>query len=589
MSTAAELFTYNRENFKFNKEIQQKSLHMQQNMRVRQVLLFREDLRDLFDLTVSKMDSYMMVNVLLMGITVEMYFKGRAPSEVPGWLFWCWGISLSGSFFFMFFSTWLALHASVFAQTYMARCLSQWLRLPVAPREEIDLASARLEEFERSSFLDFVRPPVVLPMNERGNPTGAFAGKDLASHWNEFNEHFIMFNKLHVKWQSHEAYARVSMCFGTNMLLSAMSYFALTYYSVDYENPWIGSTFVVLATLAQIIHLRMSLTLSQSEHYVQILLVTVSPLCVTVAAALSSQLDPVTGAVVVPTSAIVVACVGFVFNFFWILFFLVQTYHDEDGLPMKFSTVWCLKILGLGEETIRDIEEPRVDFPGFIEPTSNPMERRPLNTYNVNSDSNVAESLLPPPDLVDACRKLEGNLSRLFAYWLGLSRTLSSEELAQVETLKVSFDENSRILSKLIKTNSQPHDSVVSDPKWVRLTYEADDGKSAPYLVNPETGEIRWEKESNEKPENGVNVEEGLLLITEQLEKYRNIVRKFDYASRRNKASKRNNHEKPPKWPWEFFRIGAVLILIGWASAFVETILDRVGLEGVFSNKTAAS
>ena len=103
MSTAAELFKYNRENFKFNKELRQRKLHMQQNMRVRQVLLYREDLKDLFELTIGKMDSYMMVNVLLLGITAEMYYKGRAPLDVPGWLFWSWGISLAGAFFFLLF------------------------------------------------------------------------------------------------------------------------------------------------------------------------------------------------------------------------------------------------------------------------------------------------------------------------------------------------------------------------------------------------------------------------------------------------------------------------------------------------------
>lgn len=321
MSTAAELFSYNRENFKFNKELRQKSLHMQQNMRIRQVLLFREDLRDLFELTVGKMDSYMMVNVLLMGITAEMYFKGRAPIDVPGWLFWYWGISLAGSFFFLMFSTWLALHASVHAQTYMARCLTQWLRLPVPSIDEINAASARLEDYEKSSFLDFVRLPVVLPMRETGKNDAGQTHKDLSTHWTEFSEHFTLFNTLHTKWQSHEAYARVSMCFGTNMLLSALSYFALTYYSVDYANPWAGSVFVILVIVAQLIHLRMSLTLSEREHYLQVVLVIAPPLCATTAAALSSTVDAITGTIKVPDSAVIIACIGYVFQFCWILFF----------------------------------------------------------------------------------------------------------------------------------------------------------------------------------------------------------------------------------------------------------------------------
>lgn len=64
MSAVTDLFSYNRENFKFNKEQRQKNLYFQQNMRVRQVLLYRQDLRDLFELTIGKMDSYMVRLIL---------------------------------------------------------------------------------------------------------------------------------------------------------------------------------------------------------------------------------------------------------------------------------------------------------------------------------------------------------------------------------------------------------------------------------------------------------------------------------------------------------------------------------------------
>ena len=127
---AAELFSYNRENFKFNKELRQKKIYQQQYLRVHQILLYRDDLRDLFGLTIGKMDAYMMVNVLLLGCAAEMYFKGKTPETVPEFLFWFWGVSLAASFFFLFYSTWLAIQASVLSHTYMARCLTQWLRLP---------------------------------------------------------------------------------------------------------------------------------------------------------------------------------------------------------------------------------------------------------------------------------------------------------------------------------------------------------------------------------------------------------------------------------------------------------------------------
>jgi hypothetical protein len=603
MSTATELFNYNRENFKFNKELRQKRLHMEQNMRIRQVLLFRQDLKDLFELTIGKMDSYIMVNVLLLGITAEMYFKGRAPLDVPSWLFWFWGISLAGSFFFILYSTWLALHASVHAQTYMARCLTQWLRLPVPSIEEINSASARLEEYEKSSLLDFVRPPVVVPEADKDGKLMTNLQKDLSTHWNEFSDHFTLFNTLHTKWQSHEAYARVSMCFGTNMLLSAFSYFALAYYTIDYEDPWIGSLLVVLSTLAQIIHLRMSLSLSEREHYLQLVLVLVPPVCVAIAAALSSSVDAVTGTVRVPTSAVVLACVACLFQFAWILFFMYQTNHDDDGLPMKFSTVWCLEIVGQGIETIRDIEEPRVDFPGFIQPTSDPTDR-PLNTYDVSHTNamsamkkSAADSTSVPDDVAASCKALEAKLQRLFAYWAHQTHDLTDQELAHIEELKAEFDADSALLAKSMRSSRRRQNSSLrasgivtgateASPEevignWVRLTYESDDGINAPYSINPETGEIRWEDAGQDTLRMEIN--RGLSLIPEQLEKYHETVRKVEYSSRRDKALQRRDKLKPPKWPWELFRSGAVVILLAWIGALIETVLDKLGYEPAFT------
>ena len=560
-------------------------------------MLYRQDLKDLFELTVGKMDSYMIVNVLMLGITAEMYFKGRAPLDVPGWLFWYWGVSLSGSFFFILFSIWLALHASVLAQTYMARCLTQWLRLPIPSMEEINAASARLEEYENNSFLDFVRPPVVVPMGEQMGNNQANRRrdhKDLSSHWTEFSEHFTLFNSLHTKWQSHEAYARVSMCFGTNQLLSAFSYFALTYWSVDYENPWIGAVFVALATLAQLIHIRMSLNLTEREHYLGVALVVLPPVCVTVAAALCSNVDEVTGTVHVPTSAVIVACIGYVIQFGWVLFFLFQTYHDADGLPMKFSTVWCLEILGFGIETMRDIEEPRVDFPGFIQPSTDPSDR-PLNTYNVTSPDDTkknpdGETVLPL-DILNSCKSLEAKLQRLFAYWARNSHELTLEELSHIEELKAAFDEDTELLQKSLDTQEtsqrKSEGGIASESlpereqAWVRLAYESDEGTHAPYLLNPETGEIKWEANANDTLLMEIN--RGLSLLPEQLEKYHENVQKIEYANRRDYALKRQKNIKPPKWPWEFFRTGGVLILISWLSALIETILDQAGVGPHFS------
>jgi hypothetical protein len=582
---AAELFSYNRENFKFNKELRQKKIYQQQYLRVHQVLLYRDDLRDLFGLTIGKMDAYMMVNVLLLGCAAEMYFKGKTPATVPEFLFWFWGVSLAASFFFLFYSTWLAIQASVLSHTYMARCLTQWLRLPVPSISEINAGSSRLEDYEKNTFLDFVRPPVVVPMGKKmGNNRIENAGlkKDLSTHWTEFIEHFELFNSLHNKWQSHEAYARVGMCLGTYELLCAFSYFALIYVAIEYQNPFVGGVFVILTTAAQLIFIRMSLNSTRTEHYVYTVLIVLEPILVLVACILSNGRDAIDRSVIVPQSAQIIACVGYVSHFLLTWFFHRQTYHDDDGLPMKFSTVWCINILGFDMETIRDIEEPRVDFPGFVQPARDPRDR-PLNTYDLshagNDDNKInkdEQNASLPSDVIESCRKLEAYIQRLFGYWGRKSHELSSEELAQIEELKEAFSSDSEILrdsvqshmNRLIKQGvsaslHKPVPGIATDSpgngqNWIRLAYETD--------------EIQWESGIDDAL--AMEIARGLSLLPEQLEMYHANVRKIEYASKREHALERQKSHKPPTWVWRMFQSGMISTQLCWIAAFLILILE---------------
>ena len=53
---AQQIFKYNRENFMFDKELRIEREFQGQDMRIKQFSLYREDIEDLVDLTVGKMD-----------------------------------------------------------------------------------------------------------------------------------------------------------------------------------------------------------------------------------------------------------------------------------------------------------------------------------------------------------------------------------------------------------------------------------------------------------------------------------------------------------------------------------------------------
>ena len=76
-------------------------------------------------------------------------------------MFWMWAVSIGSSMMYLFLSVWFAVHASVVAQMFSARILTQWLRLPIPGPEQIDAGAPKLEEFEKAPAKQILRVPVI--------------------------------------------------------------------------------------------------------------------------------------------------------------------------------------------------------------------------------------------------------------------------------------------------------------------------------------------------------------------------------------------------------------------------------------------
>jgi hypothetical protein len=67
-------------------------------MRIKQFELYREDIRDLVELTVAKMDNYLIVNTLQLGFCVALYTEGRLENhpgehpDYPPWMQWLYQV-----------------------------------------------------------------------------------------------------------------------------------------------------------------------------------------------------------------------------------------------------------------------------------------------------------------------------------------------------------------------------------------------------------------------------------------------------------------------------------------------------------------
>eukprot|EP00933_Yihiella_yeosuensis_P017498 TRINITY_DN14598_c0_g1_i4.p1 TRINITY_DN14598_c0_g1~~TRINITY_DN14598_c0_g1_i4.p1 ORF type:complete len:940 (-),score=205.34 TRINITY_DN14598_c0_g1_i4:292-3111(-) len=285
-TAAKTAFSYNRENFLWDRQMRLRKEFKVQKFRVEQAELWRKDVRDLISLTEYKMHVYLLVNVLLLGFSVTLWCQGKLPNTTPNWLMMGSALSICCSFMFILLSVWMAMHAAVAAQGFETRLLTQMVRLPIPTWTEIEACRTNASDFERTESSQMFRIPFAMgkqeglvpevseedngddeellsmPMSphhgsaasEASSPPHQRAGqkhsrKDFVDPWGlersgcnlpelGCKKGASMVNARHVKltrramtfWQSYDAYARISMSIGVNQLLLALVYFILAYY-----------------------------------------------------------------------------------------------------------------------------------------------------------------------------------------------------------------------------------------------------------------------------------------------------------------------------------------------------------------------
>jgi hypothetical protein len=347
------LFEYNRENFIFDRTQNQERVYQIQKMRVAQVRLYRNDLRELFALTIQKMDTYLIFNALLMLFTGGLFYEGRLPQGTSAWLLWLWTMSLGSAFLFLSMSIWFAIHASITAQTFQVRLLTQWLRLPIPSAEDIHAVSGAATEFEQGKAGSMLRVPGVNNKRDAFNCVEKYPDvpnellkTDLVEDYTLFVEHFYLFRDLQKHWQGFDAYARIGMVLGTNMLLSAFSYMSLAYFLMSFKN-WGGLVFPFILTSFQLIHIKINLRDLSKFELVSIIALVVLPILLASVAGVQSVLSQNTfyGDILSPFIFAASGC--------WIIFLILIGSEDDGGLPCRFVTVGSIDVLGLDEDDAR--------------------------------------------------------------------------------------------------------------------------------------------------------------------------------------------------------------------------------------------
>eukprot|EP00434_Breviolum_minutum_P042470 symbB.v1.2.037803.t1/scaffold5685.1/size24600/3 len=297
MGSAWAAYAYNQGRFQFDAGQKQTFAHQMINMRIQQWGLFREDIRDLFNLTTSHMSTYMVVGTLFLGFSVSFMWSGiQSFPENPPWLKLLWVNCFISAMCYGFLAVWLAMHGAIAAQSASVQLLTRAIRPPYPSASELRSVKHELAHYESSGPFRFFTPPKFAGASDAAGTSGSSApreGRDvvqarhvpteppidsspgkghtfdgpaskhpsgLPSPWEfapglsaEMGMHVKLFQQLQATFLPFDAYARVCLMAGASNLLTAFCYFYIANQNWSQDGSIIaalsGSCLLMFSTL----------------------------------------------------------------------------------------------------------------------------------------------------------------------------------------------------------------------------------------------------------------------------------------------------------------------------------------------------
>eukprot|EP00446_Apocalathium_sp_SHHI-4_P037963 CAMPEP_0177304086 /NCGR_PEP_ID=MMETSP0368-20130122/6473_1 /TAXON_ID=447022 ORGANISM="Scrippsiella hangoei-like, Strain SHHI-4" /NCGR_SAMPLE_ID=MMETSP0368 /ASSEMBLY_ACC=CAM_ASM_000363 /LENGTH=964 /DNA_ID=CAMNT_0018762665 /DNA_START=115 /DNA_END=3005 /DNA_ORIENTATION=+ len=339
------IFDYNRKNFMFDRQQRQRQELQVVNFRLEQVDMWREDVRDMIGLTEKRMDVYIFVNALQIGVNLALYTEGRLEMGTPQWLIWCYVLCLTGS-------------------------------TPIPSWEMIESMRTYGAGFEGNSLKTMFRIPLLQTVSEGFNggtgtagmaSTRSFARADedndamAADPWglerqgSQISElqfkplpglpHARMVRDSARHWQAYDAFARVAMNLGTILQCQALSYYIIGYVILQDGSPW--AAFCTMACFLSVASTLLKLDVSMTAREFRIARFF---LCGGPGLACVAVVDWATYDDVLIQAAIVVLPLCFSFHGLFLLYFfrVIRAASRPGGavLPTSFRSVTYLDIYG---------------------------------------------------------------------------------------------------------------------------------------------------------------------------------------------------------------------------------------------------
>lgn len=478
---AKELFEYNREMYQFDQEQRLDRDLLRLEMQVKRFSLFREDIRDLVELTVGKMEMYHAVGALSLWFCITWYTEGRirAP-EAPPFILSLYWMSIAGAFVYLLLTVWLSMHASVTSHSIGVRLLTRYVRLPIPGVQQLNALNPRLADFEGQSARNVMRVPFLRGAQEWQNrargmpPVREHEEGRRAEHYNPMThrggvlqmtdlldkgevpfhkesemaraakrmpgKHVQLFRSLQMKWQCYDAYARVCMSLGMNQVLMSACFYLICATLLEYHSP---SLCFALILVFQSCSLAMSFLDVSGVGRCRLLLhwffgsffpIVWAALEVTLARNMSAPTREHYGVDIYANKNYRFAAIPFFLIALWMLGLLCLAWpsRDEKTLPRLFRTVLFVDVFALEDDA--STAAGSLDGSDQITKTTTSTSVSSMNTSR--ADPHLTQERAAAAD--EACYVAEAALRRWEAVPAGTSE--ASAQGAEVKRLRKSLN-----------------------------------------------------------------------------------------------------------------------------------------------------
>jgi len=132
------------------------------NMAIAQTGIYKQDIAQLTALTVTRQDCYHGIAAMGLTILTAIYCPGRVGLHTPpppSWLMGLGFVNIAGCYMFLGLTLWLAMHASMRADTAATHMLTRFVRLPIPSQGMLDKARKFLSSYEEQPLKEVFRIP----------------------------------------------------------------------------------------------------------------------------------------------------------------------------------------------------------------------------------------------------------------------------------------------------------------------------------------------------------------------------------------------------------------------------------------------